>query len=338
MAKSTTQYSKRKRPEQGLNAMGQHGLMRLKMWLLMSAGICLIVMAPFYWSDQVYGGTFIAIIGAGLLLWRSSTGSTPLPNRLRYTLHGLLALFSMSTLWQAYQITQQLPSDPNHLVFALALIFLYPFIVAIVTSFYEGLCWISLHSLILNIVWMLNLSGSFRAHALLLYWLATLMCVFYRLHYQQRQHQLHRQLSRDPETRLFNREQLYDDILREQKRAIREDTTLGFVMLEFSTQAVSQIIEASLKLSQQVAPFEPLYRTSPNAMAILLPTATQQTLNERIESLHFPDNTRHIHFMLTHEMTLQEVFALARQQLDACQPDKSDTALINSDLRRGKTP
>lgn len=324
MAKSTTQYSKRKCPEQGLSAMGQHGLVRLKTWLLMSAGLCLIAMAPFYWSDQVYGGAFIAIIGAGLLLWRSSTGTSPLPRHLRYTLYTLVAVFSVSTLWQAYQITQHSPSDPLYLIFTLALLFLYPFIVSIVTPFHEGLCWISLHSLIINIIWMLNLSGSFRAHSLILYWLATLMCVLYRLHYQQRQHQLHRQLSRDPETRLFNREQLYDDILREQKRAIREDTTLGFVMLEFSTQTLSQIIETSLKLSQQVAPFEPLYRASPNAMAILLPTATRQTLNERVNSLCFPDHIRHTHFMLAHDMTLQEVFALARQQLDDSPSNTTD--------------
>lgn len=312
--------------------------MRLKMWLLMSAGLCLAAMAPFYWSEQVYDGALIAIIGAGLLLWRSSTGNTPLPRRLRYTLHGLLAVFSVSTLWLAYQITQQPPADPIALVFALALLFLYPFIIAIVTSFYEGLCWIGLHSLSLSLIWILNLSSHLKDHALLLYWLATLMCVLYRFYYQQRQHQLHKQLSRDPETRLFNREQLYDDILREQKRATREDTTLGFVMLELSPQSLNQMIEASLKLSQQLAPFEPLYRISPNAMAILLPTATRQTLYERVKGLCFPESAHYTYFMLTQDMTLQEVFALARQQLDADQPYEVDESLISSENSRGKAP
>ncbi|SFC03040.1 hypothetical protein SAMN05660443_1221 [Marinospirillum celere] len=231
----------------------------------------------------------------------------------RQTYLGLLA-FSAYCL---VSLTLLLLPEHYQSLTALSLHLAFPFLAFSLLPFRPALLFVLGFTLVANLLAMIHLDGSFRFTFLTALWLVTLMTSVYSFTHELRQQNLYQLLSRNPETGLFNRKQLAQDLEKEQQRALREGTALAIFELESQESPVWSKKQLQDLLSVFAA-YERIYHFSSKKLLILAPIKEQEQLQERSRQLEIDLDDLKLHSYLC------PLDALPARILHSLQSDNKD--------------
>ncbi|WP_072326635.1 hypothetical protein [Marinospirillum alkaliphilum] len=197
---------------------------------------------------------------------------------------GALALYTLLAL---LLLVQDLHLDSlTHLSIHLV----FPFLAFALLPFRAALFYILIFAVTANLLLMLQLEGTLRAAYLIGFWITVLLSSLYSFTHQLRQQRLQEQLNRDPDTRLYNPEQLLKDLHKELERAQREATGLGLILLQQQNDKQFDLPTAQT-VSRCLSSYEGLYSISENRLCALIPLGSAEQLQDRTETLrqNLPD-------------------------------------------------
>lgn len=258
--------------------MGLVESIRTLTWCQLLAGSLFALFSAwyFYSGDQLLALVYLS----GCLLLLVHLLPAPLLSRHKHQLFTLLAFCLYTLVTLALLLTPEHYLSLTHLSLHLA----FPYLAFSLLPFRPALLLVLGFALLANLLAMLHLEGSLRVTFLAALWLVTLMTSIYSFTHLLRQQDLQNLLSRDLNSGLFNRKQLYCDLVKEQQRAAREGTALGLLQLEQETEQTWTQKQLS-ELSHCFAPFERIYSFSSPLLIVLLPLGEKNQLQERCDQV-----------------------------------------------------
>lgn len=255
--------------------MGLVASVRLLKLCQLIAGCLFFYLASLNFIQGEYNAALMFFSGCCVIVNLLKCSPTKPALRTSFLTYIIFTFYSLATLSLLLGGDQ---SSVLHLSAYLA----YPFLAFSLLAFKQALTFVLIFALSANLALMVQLDGLVRVTYLCFFWGNVFLTSLNSFTYFRHQENLEHKLNRDPKTLLFNQQQFYLDLHKEQERAKREDTHLGLIYIQSDEVFNLKLAQA---LSAQLASYEQSYSLEPHLLVTLIPLAKAENLLARCEEL-----------------------------------------------------